>query len=100
MTGVQTCALPIWIVSSQLSTPPVASIPTSTGVSPDRSTRFFYKKHNDNIIKETDENGYKSLQKQKSPIYDTTYIGTYNNVSQSIEQANTQLPGLKEFLAG
>ena len=64
----------------------------------DRPTRFFYKKFNDNIIKEVDENGYVSLQSQ--PVYQTTFIGTYQGKTQSVEQAESQLQGLKSFLVG
>lgn len=76
---------------------PVASLPTETGRVSNRSTRFFYKKYNDNIIKETDKNGYKSLQ--NNPIYQTTFIGEYNGIFQGINQAEQQIPGVKAFLA-
>lgn len=86
------------IQSKDITAIPVASLPSSfPEVNPTSLTRFFYKKHNDNIIKKTDEDGYKSLQ--KNPIYQTTFIGTYNNKTQTIDQANQQVPGLKAFLA-
>jgi len=84
------------ITSQMISTPPVASLPSVTDRFSDRSTRFFYKKYNSNIIKETNEDGYKSLQ--KNPIYQTTFVGTYNETTQTIDQANLQVPGLKAFL--
>jgi len=58
--------------------------------------RFFAQKVNTNpvIIKEIDEKTYTSLQ--TSPLYITTYISN----TQSLTQANTQMPGLKEFLEG
>ena len=83
------------IKSKDITTPPVASLPFS-GIDPTISTRFFYKKYNSNIIKETNEDGYKSLQ--KNPIYQTTFVGTYNGKTQTIDQANLQVPGLKAFL--
>ena len=61
------------------------------------SSRFYYKKYNDNIIKEIDEATYVSLQ--NSPIYITTYIGKYINSYQTVEEANKQLPGLELFLS-
>lgn len=84
------------IQSKDITTPPVSSLPHS-GIDFFNSTVFFYKKYNDTVIKKTDENGYKTLQ--KNPIYQTTYIGTYNGVIQNIDQANQQVPGLKAFLA-
>ena len=84
------------ITSKDIAATPVASLPFS-GVDLTSSTKFFYKKYSDNIIKETNEDGYKSLQ--KNPIYQTTFIGTYNNKTQTIDQANQQVPGLKAFLA-
>lgn len=58
--------------------------------------RFFAQKVNANpiIIKEIDEKTYTSLE--TSPLYITTYISN----TQSLTQANTQMPGLKEFLEG
>jgi hypothetical protein len=58
--------------------------------------RFFAQKINTNpvIIKEIDEKTYTSLQ--TSPLYITTYISD----TQSVAQAYTQMPGLKEFLEG
>ena len=87
------------VTSQMMSTPPVASLPSTTANNIlNRSTRFFYKKYNDNLIKETDENGYKSLQSQ--PVYQTTFVGTYNGTTQTVDQANQQVPGVKVFLVG
>ena len=52
----------------------------------------------EHLIKEVDENGYVSLQSQ--PVYQTTFIGTYQGKTQSVEQAESQLQGLKSFLVG
>lgn len=84
------------IKSKDITATPVSSLPYP-GISLTTSTKFFYKKHNDNVIKKIDEDGYKSLQ--KNPIYQTTFVGTYNNKTQTIDQANQQVPGLKAFLA-
>jgi hypothetical protein len=76
----------------------ITSLPTDTTKAiSNRSIRFFYKKYNDNVIKETDKNGYKLLQ--NNPIYQTTFIGGYNGIVQNIDQANQQVPGVKDFLA-
>jgi len=83
------------IKSKDITSPPVSSLPYP-GISLTTSTKFFYKKHNDNIIKKIDEDSYKSLQ--KNPIYQTTFIGVYNGKTQTIDQANQQMPGLKSFL--
>lgn len=76
----------------------VTSLPTDTtkAVS-NRPIRFFYKKYNDTIIKEIDKNGYKLLQ--NNPIYQTTFIGEYNGIFQTVDQAEQQVPGVKVFLA-
>jgi len=85
------------VTSQILTTPSVKSIPTTTDRFAYQSTRFFYKKYNNNLIKETDENGYKSLQSQ--PIYQTTFIGKYNGIVQTVDQAEQQVPGVKAFLS-
>ena len=60
---------------------------------------FYCKKINEkNIkIKEIDEKTYKSLQ--QNPLYQTTYVGFYNNTNQFLEEAEKQLPGLTLFLS-
>lgn len=85
------------VTSQMLTTPPIKSVPTTTDRFAYQSTRFFYKKYNNNLIKETDEDGYKSLQSQ--PVYQITFIGTYNGKTQTIIEANQQVPGLEAFLA-
>jgi hypothetical protein len=84
------------ITSQILSTPPITSIPSIVDRTSIKSVRFFYKKFNANIIKEIDEDSYKSLQSQ--PVYQTTFVGTYNGTTQTIDQADQQVPGLKAFL--
>jgi len=95
------------ITSQQLTVPPINSINnvpfTDTaryieGVLLEKSTRFFAQKININpiIIKEVDEKSYVSLQ--GTPLYKTTFIGRYNSVDQTIDQAEAQMPGLKTFL--
>ena len=80
----------------------IASIPYSDNLPDARvggtplSTQFFCKKVNDNIIKETNEKTYKSLQ--NNPLYITTFIGFYNNQNQNLIIANEQLPGLESFI--
>jgi hypothetical protein len=46
------------------------------------------------LIKEIDEETYDNVK--TNPLYQTTFIGK----NQNIEQANTQLPGLKDWLFG
>ncbi len=60
---------------------------------------FYCRKINekDIKIKEIDEKTYKSLQ--QNPLYQTTYIGLYNNKTQFLEDAEKQLPGLTLFLS-
>jgi hypothetical protein len=58
--------------------------------------QFYCSKINSNIIKLIDENIYVKLQ--NDPLYQTTFIGTYNNKTQTSEVAETQLPGINAFL--
>jgi hypothetical protein len=85
------------ITSKAILTPPIKALPSEIGTISDRSTRFFCKKINSDIIKEIDEQTYKSLQSQ--PIYQITYIGIYQKKPQTLDQADQQVPGLKAFLA-
>ena len=59
---------------------------------------FFYRKINQTPIKinRTDEETYKSLQ--NNTIYQTTFVGNYQEVTQNPEIAEQQMPGLKAFL--
>ena len=86
------------ITSQTLNKTKPQTLPSITEKISNRSTRFFYKKYNDNIIKEVDENNYKSLQSQ--PVYQTTFIGTYNGKNQTINEADQQVSGVKAFLGG
>jgi len=75
------------------------SIPTS--INPNLvnvGVKFYCQKINQTpiIIKEIDEDTYISLQ--KNPLYKTTFIGTYNNINQSVDDAEQQMPGMKIFL--
>jgi hypothetical protein len=91
-----------------LQTPTINSIPSfplSTNIPSEiyfnqssLATRFFYKKVNEQpiIIKEIDENTYKSLI--TNSLYQVTFIGTYQGKTQSIDEAERQLPGIKAFL--
>jgi hypothetical protein len=98
------------ITSQQLSVPPINSISNSKGdpllsnnpyvVFPLTTTpQFFAQKINVNpiIIKEIDEKSYTSLQ--GTSLYKTTFIGNYNGINQTIDQAEAQIPGLKTFLS-
>lgn len=60
--------------------------------------KFYCKKVNQQpiIIKEIDENTYKSLQ--KDPLYQTTFVGTYQNKTQTADDAEKQVQGIKAFL--
>jgi len=86
------------ITSQMLRPPAIKSIPSvPLPNNPISSLKFYCKKVNDNIIKEIDETTYTSLQSQ--PIYQSTFIGTYNRKIQTVDQADQQVPGLKAFLA-
>ncbi len=87
------------ITSQMLQTPTINSIPTNKFSNQSFiDTKFYYKKVNEQpiIIKEIDENTYKSLI--TNSLYQVTFIGTYQGKTQSIDEAEKQLPGIKAFL--
>ena len=57
---------------------------------------FYCKKINTNIIKKINEETFISLQ--KDPIYQTTFIGTYNNKTQTPDDAEKQISGIREWV--
>lgn len=85
------------ITSQMLSTPSITSVPSIVDRTSIKPIRFYYKKVNSDIIKEIDETTYSSLQSQ--PIYQTTFVGTYKGITQTVDQAEQQIPGVKAFLA-
>jgi hypothetical protein len=91
------------ITSQQLTVPPINSTNVNSlyneGLRSYSSTRFFIQKINVNpiIIKEVDEKSYISVR--GNPLFKTTFIGNYNGVNQTIDQAEKQMPGLKTFLS-
>jgi hypothetical protein len=89
------------LTSQTLQTPTINSIIFNEDGShgdPYVVPRFYYKKHNDNIIKEIDESTYLNLK--TNPIYLITYTGPYDGTNQTIDEADEQLPGLKLFTSG
>ena len=89
------------VTSQLLQQPKLVGVNTSSNtVNSKNPTKFFTKKTNVQpiIIKEVDENTYESLQ--NNPIYQTTYVGTYNGKSQTLDQAEKQIQGIKTFLLG
>ena len=60
-------------------------------------TRYFYKNLGtpDILIKEIDKNAYNQLANQPSSNYQ---VISYNSTTQTLEEVNTQMPGLAAFL--
>jgi hypothetical protein len=83
--------------SNSLSTSKIPSIPTSI-YSKDIELTFYYRKINETsiIIKQINETTYQSIK--PNPLYQTTYIGKYQGKTQTIDDAEKQLPGMKAFL--
>jgi len=71
-------------------------LPSNPDIIDKNTLQFYCKKTNSDIIKVIDEETYVSLQ--KDPIYQTTFTGTYNNKTQTPDDADKQLPGVKAFL--
>jgi hypothetical protein len=88
------------ITSQQLIPAVVKGIPFSDDSPHGEDLSFYSRQLNINpiIIKSLDEKTYISLQ--GNPLYKTTFIGNYNGVNQNLDQADTQIPGLKTFLGG
>ena len=83
------------ITSQMLTSPKVTSVQPNTE-SNSVPERYFSSQINiqPTIIKEISKDTYDSLQ--GNSLYQTTFIGP----TQSIDQADKQLPGLKAFLIG
>ncbi len=88
------------ITSQQLQTPPFYNLPVSDLTYRNTTIRFFAKKINNTpiLIREINENAYNSLKNDF--IHQTIYIGTYQGVTLTSEQAYSQMIGLKEFVEG
>ena len=88
------------ITSQQLTSILVKGEPVSDGLQHYDDITFYSRQVNINpiIIKSIDEKTYISLQ--GNPLYQTTFIGNYNGVNQTIDQADAQMPGLRTFLGG
>ena len=88
------------ITSQQLTSILVKGEPVSDGLQHYDDITFYSRQVNINpiIIKSIDEKTYISLQ--GNPLYQTTFIGNYNNINQNADQAYAQIPGLKTFLGG
>jgi len=88
------------ITSQQLTPTLVKGIPFSGEISHGEDLSFYSRQVNIKpiIIKSIDEKTYISLQ--GNPLYQTTFIGNYNNINQNEDQAYAQIPGLRTFLEG
>jgi hypothetical protein len=86
------------ITSQQLQQQKPTSLPNAYRAPNDTNPRFYCRKTNEQpiIIKQISEEDYKRLS--NTPLYQTTYIGIYNNKNQSPVDANKQLPGLELYL--
>jgi hypothetical protein len=86
------------ILNNKVTSQPKSDTSTNTDKGGALFLQFFCKKINSNpiLIKSIDEDTYIKLQ--KDPLYITTFIGTYNKKSQSIEEAEKQVPGIKDFV--
>ena len=63
---------------------------------------FFVKQLNIDppLIKKIDEETYRSLRASSPPLYQVIFVGTFENRTLSTEEANQQMPGLKNYLSG
>jgi hypothetical protein len=72
------------------------SIQHSEGRSGDEGVFFYCKKYNSDVIKKIDEETYNSLK--QDILYMTTFVGRYNGVYQTLDTADKQVPGVKDWV--
>jgi hypothetical protein len=85
------------IPSSKITTLPSSNTNNLLDKGGEYFLQFYSSKINSNIIKSIDENTY--IRLQSDPLYKITFIGTYNNKNQTLDDAEKELPGLKDFLS-
>ena len=85
--------------NSSITSLPTTNFPDISNAGSDNIVRFYCKKVNQQpiVIKEIDEATYKSLQ--SNPLYQTTFVGTYQGKAQTIDDAEKKIPGVKAFLS-
>lgn len=79
------------------------SIPTTTGLfnnlstPPNQPVRYFYKELNQPQIniKEINQSAYNQLSTESNMNYQ---VISYNPLTQTVDEVNKQMPGLREFL--
>jgi hypothetical protein len=85
------------MASQQFQSPVLNSVTNFNqgGESTSNTVRYFYRQTNVQpaVIKETDEDSYNTII--NNPLFQTTTIG-----DRSIEQAESQLPGIRDWLSG
>jgi hypothetical protein len=89
------------LTSKHFQIPKINNIPTKRYlVSNNSNPQFYYTEINKTptIIREIDEDTYKTIQ--KNPLYKTSYVGEYKGKTQTLNEADQQIPGLKFFLGG
>lgn len=87
------------ITSQTLQTPIINSIPINKFSNQQFiDTKFYYRQITQQpiVIKEIDEDTYKSLQ--GNSLYQTTYLGNYQGKTQTPDDAEKKIPGIKFFL--
>jgi hypothetical protein len=90
------------ITSQQLQPPLITSAPLGVSLDYFYGVNFFVKQLNIDppLIKKIDEETYRSLKASSPPLYQVIFIGTFENRTLSTEEANQQMPGLKDYLSG
>ena len=80
------------VTSQTLAEPEINQIPFQYN-----EPNFYYSQVNIQplFIREIDEESYNNLQ--NNGLYKTTFIGTYKGVTQTIDDDDKQLPGVKVF---
>jgi hypothetical protein len=88
------------ITSQQLQPPSIISAPIR--ISSNYESNFFVKQLNTDppLIKRINEETYRSLRASSPPLYQVIFIGTFENQTLTLEEANRQMPGLKDYLLG
>lgn len=89
-------------ITSQMLESPIITSVISKGFSFNKVTKFFCKDKKTGIIKEVDEDTYKSLS--TNPLYESTTIqsepspGYPGGIPQNLDKAEKEMPGISTFI--
>ena len=81
------------IITNKIISQPTGGNPKESNLD---EINFYCKKINTNVIKRIDEDTY--LELQNNSLYQTTFVGKYDSRNQSLATAETQIPGISDWV--